>query len=93
MLAGLCVSTHLIETSHMSMNSIQPRDTGCMVEGKGDQESLTLSWTMESHAFNPSPGGHSQNLRPAWSTEIQDSQGYRDNKQTNKQTRIPDIVT
>jgi hypothetical protein len=64
------------------------------------QEAITLS-SVVVHAFNPSTwppkAGEFLSLRPAWSTEFQESQGYTEkhclekptnqpNKQTNNQT-------
>jgi hypothetical protein len=51
------------------------------------------SWSraVVAHAFNPSTweaeAGRSLSLRPAWSTEFQDSQGYTEKPRLKKQNK------
>ena len=50
-----------------------------------------LTGAMVAHAFNPSTwdaeAGRFLSLRPAWSTEFQDSQGYTEKPCLEKQTK------
>jgi hypothetical protein len=62
-----------------------------------------MSWAVVAYAFNPSTweaeAGGFLSLRPAWSTEFQDSQKKKKpvlknkTKQTNKQTKNPKTHT